>query len=150
MREAGGPAHQLGFEMYSSTSVRICRSISLGWSPTGIYAWVRNANQRNGREPRTHLREAREVDEREVQHIRAVYAQVYRQFRHALVLPGYAERLLLDLPPDLAEIHEPLVDVQELAPLVAARCVDQLEHQRPTRHDALSAREKVSPDNAGK
>ena len=30
-------AYQLGFEMYSRTRVRICLSISLGWSPTGIY-----------------------------------------------------------------------------------------------------------------
>jgi hypothetical protein len=28
----------LGEEMYSSTRFRICRSMSDGWSPTGIYA----------------------------------------------------------------------------------------------------------------
>jgi hypothetical protein len=78
-----------------------------------------------------------------------MYTQVYRQLRHALILARDAERLLLDLLSDLAEIFEPFVEVQELAPLVAARCVNQLEHQRPTRHDALSAREKVAPDDAG-
>ena len=96
----------------------------------------------------THLCEAWEVDEREVKHVRAVYAQVYRQLRHAFILPCDAERLLLDLPPDLAEIFEPLVEVQELAPLVTAWCVDQLEHQWPTRHDALSAWEKVAANDA--
>ena len=41
-----------------------------------------------------------------------------------------------------------LVEVQELASLVAARCVDQLEHEWPMCHDALPTRENVVPDNA--
>jgi hypothetical protein len=53
-----------------------------------------------------------------------MYAQVYGQLRHALILARNAERLLLDLLSDLAEVFEPLVEVQELAPLIAARCVD--------------------------
>ena len=99
-------------------------------------------------ELQTHLGETWKVDECEVEHVRAVYAQVDGQFGHALVLASDAERLLLDLAPDLAKVDEALVEVQELAPLVAARCVDQLEHEWPTRHDALPARKKVAPDNA--
>ena len=97
----------------------------------------------------THLGEAREVNERKVEHIRAVYAEVDGQLRHALVLARYAERLLLDFAPDLAKVDEALVEVQELAPLVATGCVDQLEHERPTRHDTLPARKKVAPDDTG-
>ena len=77
-----------------------------------------------------------------------MYAQVYRELRHALILPCDSERLLLDLPPNLAEIYKPLVEVQELAPLVAAWCVDKLEYQRPARHNALSAWKEVAPDDA--
>jgi len=98
----------------------------------------------------THLGEAGEVNECEVEHVGAVYAEVDGQLGHALVLARDAERLLLDLAPDLGKVDEALVEVQELAPLVAAGCVDQLEYERPTRHDTLPAREKVAPDNAEK
>jgi hypothetical protein len=43
-----------------------------------------------------------------------------------------------------------LVDVKKLAPLIAAGGVDQLEDERAARHDALAAREKVAPDDAGR
>ena len=33
----GVGTYELGFEIYSNTKPRICLSISLGWSPTGIY-----------------------------------------------------------------------------------------------------------------
>ena len=72
-----------------------------------------------------------------------------RQLRHAFVLSGDAERLLLDLAPDLVEIDEPLVNVEELAPLLAVSgCVDQLEDERSARHDALTARQEIAPDDA--
>lgn len=72
-----------------------------------------------------------------------------RQLRHAFVLSGDAERLLLDLAPDLVEIDEPLVNVEELAPLLAVSgCVDQLEDERSARHDALAARQEIAPDDA--
>ena len=73
-----------------------------------------------------------------------------RQLGDAFVLAGDAERLLLDLAPDLIEIDEPLVEVEKLAPLVAlaAGRVDQLEDERSARHDALATRQEIAPDDA--
>ena len=73
-----------------------------------------------------------------------------RQLGDALVLAGDAERLLLDLAPDLVEIDEPLVEVEKLAPLVAlaAGRVDQLEDEGSARHDALATRQEIAPDDA--
>ena len=73
-----------------------------------------------------------------------------RQLGDALVLAGDAERLLLDLAPDLVEIDEPLVEVEELAPLVAlaAGRVDQLEDERSACHDALATRQEIAPNDA--
>ena len=73
-----------------------------------------------------------------------------RQLGDALVLAGDAERLLLDLAPDLVEIDEPLVEVEELAPLLALATgrVDQLEDERSARHDALATRQEIAPNDA--
>lgn len=73
-----------------------------------------------------------------------------RQLGDAFVLAGDAERLLLDLAPDLVEVDETLVEVEELAPLVAvvAGRVDQLEDERSARHDALATRQEIAPDDA--
>lgn len=75
---------------------------------------------------------------------------MYRQLRDAFVLASNAERLLLDLAPDLVEIDEALVKVEELAPFsaFAGGCVDQLQNERSARHDALAAREEIAPDDA--
>lgn len=75
---------------------------------------------------------------------------MYRQLRDAFVLASDAERLLLDLAPDLVEIGEALVEVEELAPFsaVAGGRVDQLQNERSARHDALAAREEIAPDDA--
>ena len=53
---------------------------------------------------------------------------MYRQLRDAFILASDAERLLLNLAPDLIEIKEALVEVEELAPFsaVASGRVDQL------------------------
>jgi len=75
---------------------------------------------------------------------------MYRQLRDAFVLASDAKSLLLDFAPDLAEINKALVEVEELAPFsaVAGGRVDQLENERSARHDALSAREEIAPDDA--
>jgi hypothetical protein len=75
---------------------------------------------------------------------------MYRQLRDAFVLASNAERLLLDLAPDLVEIGEALVEVEEQAPFsaVAGGRVDQLQNERSARHDALAAREEIAPDDA--
>ena len=75
---------------------------------------------------------------------------MYRQLRDAFVLASDAERLLLDLAPDLVEIDEALVKVEKLAPFsaVGGGRVDQLENERSARHDALAAREEIAPDDA--
>ncbi len=75
---------------------------------------------------------------------------MYRQLRDAFVLASDAERLLLDLAPDLVEIDEAFVEMEELAPFsaVAGGRVDQLENERSARHDALAAREEIAPDDA--
>jgi hypothetical protein len=48
--------------------------------------------------------------------VRAIYSERYRQLANALVLTRHAERLLLDLLPNLIEIREQFVYVKELAP----------------------------------
>jgi len=72
------------------------------------------------------------------------------QLGDAFVLAGHAESLLLDLAPDLVEIDETLVEVEELAPFstVSGGRVDQLENERSTRHDALAAWQEIAPDDA--
>ena len=86
----------------------------------------------------------------EVEYIEAAYLQMYRQLRDAFVLASDTERLLLDLAPDLVEIDEALVEVEELAPFsaVAGGRVDQLENERSARHDALAAWQEIAPDDA--
>jgi hypothetical protein len=77
------------------------------------------------------------------------------ELRHALILSRDAERLLLDLAPDLGKVDETLVEVEELAPLFLAAAatsagrMDQLEDERASRHDALAARQEIAPDDAG-
>jgi len=67
-----------------------------------------------------------------------------RQLGDAFVLSGDAERLLLDLAPDLVEIDEALVKMEELAPrLAVAGRVDQLEDERSARHDAGCSRRQL-------
>jgi hypothetical protein len=145
----------LGFEMYSRTRLRICLSISLGWSPTGIFYNKNEGELASKRKTTTtargtHLCEPWQIDQGEVEHIGAAYLQMYRQLRDTLVLAGDAIRLLLDLAPDLVEIDEALVEVEELAPFsaVAGGRVDQLENEWSARHDALAAREEIAPDDA--
>lgn len=67
---------------------------------------------------------------------------MYRQLRNAFVLASDAERLLLNLAPDLVKIDEALVEVEELAPFstVAGGRVDQLENEWSARYDSLAAR----------
>ena len=99
---------------------------------------------------RTHLCESWQIDQGKVEHIGAAYLQMYWQFRDAFVLSSDAERLLLDLAPDLVEIDEALLEVEELAPFsaVAGGGVDQLENERSARHDALAAWQEIAPDDA--
>jgi len=54
---------------------------------------------------------------------------MYRQLRGAFVL---AERLLLNLAPDLVEINEALIEMKEQAPFstVTGGHVDQSENER--------------------
>jgi hypothetical protein len=78
----------------------------------------------------------------------AVYPQVDWQPRHALVLARDTERLLFDLTPDLGEVDKPVFEVEELAPLVATRSVDQLEDKRGGAYNTLAAGEDVALDDA--
>lgn len=63
-----------------------------------------------------HLCQTRQINQRQVQHIRAVYPEMNRQLADTLVLTSDSERLLLDLFPYLVELREAFVNVQELAP----------------------------------
>ena len=91
---------------------------------------------------RAYLCEPWQIDQGEVEHVGTAYLQMYRQLRDAFVLASNAERLLLNLAPDLVEIDEALVEMKKLAPFstVAGRRVDQLENERSARYDALAAR----------
>jgi hypothetical protein len=114
--------YQLGLEMYSRTRLRICLSISLGWSTTGIYVQPRSASCQFTKQ--TYLGKSWKIDRGEVEHCRAVYPHVGRQPGHAVVLARDTERVLFDLAPDLGEVDEAFCEVEELAPLVATRGVD--------------------------
>ena len=71
-----------------------------------------------------------------------VDSQVDGQVRDALVGAGDAVRVGLDLAADVVEIRKDLaLGVQKLAVLVGR--VEQLQDQRPARHDARTARQKV-------
>ena len=59
----------------------------------------------------THLGEPGQIDQGEVEHVGTVYPQVDRELRHAFVLSRDAERLLLDLAPNLGKVDETLVEV---------------------------------------
>jgi hypothetical protein len=73
-----------------------------------------------------------------------------RQLRHALVLARDTECLLFNLVPNFGKVDESLFEMEKLAPFVAAGGVDQLEDKRAARHDTLTAREEVAPDDASK
>ena len=75
---------------------------------------------------------------------------MYWQLRDAFILASDTEGLLLDLAPDLVEIDEALVEVEELAPFsaVTGARVDQLKNEWSARHDALAAREEIAPNDA--
>jgi hypothetical protein len=149
--------YQLGLEMYSRTRLRICLSISLGWPTTGIYVQPRSASCQFTKQPnltkKTYFGKSGKIVQGEVEHCRAVYPHVDRQPGHAIVLVRDTERVLFDLAPDLGEVEEAFCEVEELAPLVGTRGVDQLEDKRAARHDTLAAppaREEVAPDDASK
>ncbi len=61
------------------------------------------------------LGETGQVDEREVEDIRAVNLEVNRKLGDALVLTSYTESLVLDLTSNFVEVGEALVEVEELA-----------------------------------
>jgi hypothetical protein len=100
----------------------------------------------------THLRQSGQVHQGQVEYVRAVYAQRDRKLRNTLVLACDTERLLLNLPSNVLEVRELLVDVQELAPLAcdgrALGGVNELQDERPPGNDALPAGEEVSADDA--
>jgi hypothetical protein len=85
-----------------------------------------------------------------VKHFRTIYPHVDPVAGHALVLARDTERLLFELALDLGEVDKPFFEVEELAPLVDTRGVDQLEDKRAARHDTLAAGEQVAPDDASK
>lgn len=154
------------------TRPRICRSMSVGWSPTGIYHHSSTPQRhssilllldrlRQRRGTVSHLRQTRQIDQSQIKDIRAVNPQVDRKFADALVLPCHPERLLLNLVPNLVEIREPLVYMEKLAPFCVCwswcsrcgfgyGCVDELEYERTTGDDSLASREKVSSYDAEK
>ena len=72
------------------------------------------------------------------------------RLRDAFVLAGHVVRLLLDLVPELIEIDEALVEVEELAPFsaIAGGCVDQLDNEQSACHNASAAWEEIALDDA--
>ena len=61
--------------------------------------------------PSTDLGEPGQIDQGEVENVGTVYLQVNQELGHAFVLSCHAERLLLDLAPDLGKVDETLVEV---------------------------------------
>lgn len=108
-----------------------------------------NTRNRGLKKP-THLCETGQINQRQIQHIGAVYPERYRQLANALVLPCHPESLLLYLLPNLVEVRKPLVYVEKLRPFsvwwsVGRRfgrygCVNQLKNERSSRYDALASR----------
>mmetsp|Transcript_16802 Transcript_16802/g.51623 ORF Transcript_16802/g.51623 Transcript_16802/m.51623 type:complete len:642 (-) Transcript_16802:357-2282(-) len=97
-----------------------------------------------------HLGDPGQVHEREVEHGGAVDAQRDGLRADALVAPGGAVRLALDLLTDLLKVVDLVVRaVQELAvgllilPAGLPARVEELQDQRPPRHDAGAARQEV-------
>jgi hypothetical protein len=103
----------------------------------------------------THLCQTRQIDQRQIQHVRTVYPKRYRQLADTLVLTSDSEGLLLDLLSDFFEISEAVVNVEELSPFCGTRggwvrdgCVHELEDERSSGDDALTAGKKVSTDDS--
>ena len=103
----------------------------------------------------THLCQTRQVHQRQVKHVRAVYAEMDEELADALVLARDAECLLLDLAANLVEVGVALVYVEELAPFgvvgwrVGDGGVDELEDERSSGDDALATGEEIASNNAG-
>ena len=105
-----------------------------------------------------HLCETRKVDQREVEHVRAVYAKVDGQLRDTLVLPSDPERLGLNLLANFAKVCKALVEMEELAVFGECRRLDalsdgrvyKLQDERSARNNSLSSRQEVPADNAVK
>jgi hypothetical protein len=96
----------------------------------------------------TNLRKTWQIDQGQVQDIRAVDAQGDRQLRYTLVLPCYPERLGLDFASDIREIGEAFVGVQELAVLLGGRRgIDQLKDKRAASNNPLASWQKVATND---
>lgn len=71
----------------------------------------------------THLGQTRQINQSEVQDVRAVYPQRDRQFANTLILPGHPIRFLFNLFPNLIEVGETPVNVEKLSPFRVRRCI---------------------------
>ena len=82
-----------------------------------------------------------------------------RQLANAFVLSGHSESLLLDLPADLVEVSEALVDMEKLAPFRVCWCrlsrsgfrdwrVDELKHKGSSCDNALPSGKEVASNDA--
>lgn len=75
------------------------------------------------------------------------------EFGDALVLARNTEGLRFYLTPDLFEVGEALIDMEELG-VFGVRFgfgrggVDELQYERSSRHDALTTGQKISANNA--
>ena len=109
-------------------------------------------NKRNGP---TYFCQPRQINQRQVKHIWAVYTQRNRQLANPLVLSCYTKGLLLNFFTNLGEVGKLFVDVQELAPLPVRtigrlRSVYELQNERSTCNNSLTARKEVATDNPAK
>mmetsp|Transcript_20856 Transcript_20856/g.52969 ORF Transcript_20856/g.52969 Transcript_20856/m.52969 type:complete len:236 (+) Transcript_20856:1619-2326(+) len=95
-----------------------------------------------------HLGQSRQIDKRQIDHVRRKDLERDCLHIHPLVLAAYAVGILLDLLPDEVKILELLIaQVPKLAPFSGTRRVLKLQHQRPSGDDASAARQEISPHN---
>ena len=157
----------LGFAMYSVMRLRVCFSISVGWSPMGTCSSQRRHLQRAGA---LYLGQTRQINECQAQHVRRVDLEINGLSVDSLVVSCYPRGLVLDLASDLGEVVvSPPRDVQELSPLLLpsntrwgmrdvnfivlvgivafAGEVDELEDERSSSDDAATSGQEVSTDD---
>lgn len=153
-----------GLAIYSVMRLRVCFSISDGWSPIGTL--TRCQQPTRSHKHVTNLGQAGQIDQSKAEDMWRVNLEVNGLSVDALVISSYPRCLVLNLPLDLAKILEPPAgQVVELRPFVLcsnacrrvwcvdliviwlvsalAGDVDELQNQRSSSDNAASSREKV-------
>ena len=95
-----------GLAIYSEMRFRVCFSISVGWSPIGTYRIEISPRPSAETTQPLYLSQTWQINQREAQHMRRVYFEIYGLSIDALVISCDSGCLVLNFPLDILEFGE--------------------------------------------